>query len=61
MYMITFSMPWDAYMHQQIIRSLHGSIDGFSPIRRQGNIWDQAGMSVIGPLITNFSEICDKI
>ena len=38
-----------------------GSDDGLSPGRRQAIIWTNAGMLLIGPLGTNFSEISIKI
>ena len=34
-----------------------GSDNGLSPGRRQAMIWTKAGILVIGPLATNFSEI----
>ena len=34
-----------------------GSDNGLSPGRRQAIIWTNAGMLLIGPLGTNFSEI----
>ena len=34
-----------------------GSDNGLSPDRRQANIWTNAGILLIGPLGTNFSEI----
>ena len=34
-----------------------GSDIGLSPIRRQAIIWTNAGILLIGPLETNFSEI----
>ena len=38
-----------------------GSDNGLSPDRRQAIIWTNAGISLIGPLETNFSEILIKI
>ena len=38
-----------------------GSDDGLSPGRRQAIIWTIAGISLIGPLGTNFSEILIRI
>ena len=38
-----------------------GSDNGLSPRRRQVIIWTNAGMLLIGPLGTNFSEILIKI
>ena len=37
--------------------SIIGSDNGLSPGRRQAIIWTNAGISLIGPLGTNFSEI----
>ena len=34
-----------------------GSENGLSPVRRQATIWTNAGILLIGPLGTNFSEI----
>ena len=34
-----------------------GSDNGLSPVRRQAIIWNIAGIMLIGPLGTNFSEI----
>ena len=38
-----------------------GSDNGLSPGRRQAIIWTSAGMWLIAPLRTNFSEILIKI
>ena len=38
-----------------------GSDSGFSPDRRQAIIWTNAGLLLIGPLGTNFSEILIEI
>ena len=38
-----------------------GSDDGLSPILRQAIIWSNAGMLLIRPLGTNFSEILIEI
>ena len=38
-----------------------GSINGLSPGRRQAITWTNAGISLIGPLGTNFSEILIEI
>ena len=37
--------------------AITGSDNGLSPGRRQAIIWTNAGISLIGPLGTNFSEI----
>ena len=41
--------------------TITGSDNGLSPDRRQAIIWTNAGMLLIGPLETNFSEILIKI
>ena len=41
--------------------TITGSDNGLSPIRRQAIIWTNAGILLIGPLGTNFSEILIKI
>ena len=38
-----------------------GSDNGLSPERRQAIIWTNAGLLLIGPLGTNFSEILIEI
>ena len=38
-----------------------GSDNGLSPGRRQGIIWTNAGILLIGPLATNFSQILIEI
>ena len=38
-----------------------GSDNGLSPDRRQAIIWTNAGILLVGPLGTNFSEILIKI
>ena len=42
-------------------RTIIGSDNGLSPGRRQAIIWTSAGILLIGPLGTNFSEISIKI
>ena len=42
-------------------QSIIGSDNGLSPGRRQAIIWTNAGILLIGPLGTNFSEISIKI
>ena len=37
------------------------SDNGLSPVRRQAIIWTHAGILLIGPLVTNFSETSNKI
>ena len=41
--------------------TINGSDNGFSPDRRQAIIWTNAGILLIGPLRTNFSEILIEI
>ena len=48
--------PSDPYMCQYI-----GSDNGLSPGQRQAIIWTNAGILLIGPLGTNFSEIFMEI
>ena len=38
-----------------------GSDNGLSPGRRQANIWTNAGLLLIGPWGTNFSDISNEI
>ena len=38
-----------------------GADNGLSPDRRQASIWTNAGILLIGPLGTNFSEILIEI
>ena len=42
-------------------RTIIGSDDGLSPSRRQAIIWTNAGILLIGPPGTNFSEILIEI
>ena len=51
--------PSDAYMRQGT--NHHCSDNGLSPGRRKAIIWTNAGISLIGPLGTNFSEILTEI
>ena len=51
--------PSDAYMRQWTNHHWFGN--GLSPGRRQAIIWTNAGIMLIGPLGTNFSEILIKI
>ena len=48
------SPPSAAYM--SVNRTSIGSEDGLSPIKRQAIIWNNAGISLIGPMETNFNE-----
>ena len=54
--------PSDAYMHLWVSNlTIIGSDNGLSPERRQAIIWTNAGILLIGPLGTNFSEILIEI
>ena len=49
---------WGRVMHICVVRqTIIGSDNGLSPGRRQAIIWINAGILLIGPLGTNFSEI----
>ena len=49
-------------MHICVIKiTTMGSDDGLSPGRRQAIIWTNAGILLIGPLGTNFSQLLIKI
>ena len=52
--------PSDAYICIGKL-TIIGSDNGLSPDRRQAIIWTNAGLLLIGPLGTNFSEILIKI
>ena len=49
------------FMGKQYALTLIGSDNGLAPDRRQAIIWNNAGMLLIGPLGTNFSEILIEI
>ena len=49
---------WGRVTH---ILTIIGSDNGLSPDRRQAIIWTNAGLLLIGPLGTNFSEILIEI
>ena len=49
--------PGDALMRRQTNHHWFSSDNGLSPGRRQAIIWTSAGILLIGPLGTNFSEI----
>ena len=62
------SLVWRCLTHWGRVRhicvsklTIIGSDNGFSPGRRQAIIWTKAGLLLIGPLGTNFSEILIKI
>ena len=53
---------WGRVTHKCVSkRIINGSDNGLSPGRRQAIIWTNAGILLIGPLGTNFSEIWIKI
>ena len=56
------STHWGRVTHICIRKlSIIGSDNGLSPGRRQSIIWTNAGILLIGPLGTNFSEILIEI
>ena len=57
-FVLLCSTHWGRVMHICINKlTIIGSDNGLSPGRRQAIIWTNAGISLIGPLGTNFSEI----
>ena len=49
---------WGRVTHICVVKqTIIGSDNGLSPGRRQAIIWTNAGILLIGPLGTNFSEI----
>ena len=48
--------PSDTYRHQQTKASTRPSGNGLSPFQHQAIIWTNAGILLVGPLGTNFSE-----
>ena len=53
---------WGRVTHECISKlTIIGSDNGLSPGQRQAIIWTNAGILLIGPLGTNFSEILIKI
>ena len=53
---------WGQVTHLSVGKlTIIGSNNGFSPKRRQAIIWTNAGILLIGPLGTNFSEILIEI
>ena len=53
---------WDRVTHVCVSKlTIIGSDNDLSPDRRQAIIWTNAGILLIGPLGTNFSEILIKI
>ena len=50
--------PWGWVMHICVGEiTIIGSDNGLSPCRHQAIIWTNTGILLIGPLVTNFSEI----
>ena len=57
-----FLTHWGRVTHICVSKlTIIGSDNGLSPERRQAIIWTNAGILLIGPLGTNFSEILTKI
>ena len=55
---LIFLTHWDRVTHICVgYQTIIGSDNGLSPGRRQAIIWTNAGILLIGPLGTNFSEI----
>ena len=53
---------WGRVTHTCVSKlTIIGSDNGLSPVRRQAIIWTNAGLLLIGPLGTNFSEILIEI
>ena len=53
---------WDRVTHISVSKqTIIGSDNGLSPCRRQAIIWTNAGLLLIGPLGTNFSELLIEI
>ena len=56
------STHWGRVAHKCVSKlTIIGSDNGLSPGRRQAIIWTDAGILLIGPLGTNFSEILIEI
>ena len=57
-----FLTHWDRVTHICVSKqTINGSDNGLSPDRRQAIIWTNAGLLLIRPLGTNFSEILIEI
>ena len=55
---LTLLTHWGRVTHICVVELVViGSDNGLSPVRRQAVIWTNVGISLIGPLGTNFSEI----
>ena len=58
LYVVTMLTHWGRVTHICVVKqTVIGSDNGLSPGRRQAIIWTNAGILLIGPLGTNFSEI----
>ena len=60
MFLFNSLRPSDTYICVSEL-TIIGSDNGLSPDRRQAIIWTNAGILIIGPLRTNFSEILIEI
>ena len=49
------------HIYASVNEAVIGADDSLSPCQRQSIIWTNAGILLIGPLGTNFSEILIKI
>ena len=59
---LRFLTHWGRVTHLCVDKlTIIGSDNGLSPERRQAIIWTNAGILIIGPLGTNFSEILSEI
>ena len=59
---IFYLTHWGRVTHICVCKlTIIGSDNGLSPYRRQAIIWTNAGLLLIGPLGTNFSEILIEI
>ena len=57
-----FLTHWGRVTHICVSKLISiGSDNGLSPNRRQAIIWTNAGILLIGPMGTNFSEILNEI
>ena len=60
--MLVLLTHWGRVTHIYVSKlTIIGSDNGLSPDRRQAIIWTNAGLLLIGPLGTNFSEILIEI
>ena len=56
-YLKLIEAVWRIHVYVPLKWVIIGSDNGVSPVRRQTIIWTNAGILLIGPLGTNFSEI----